>query len=217
MIALGVHEIRVICRRAVWPAALTLHAFAASVFVALWGPTGGVPLWQASVLQQFAAAERLLLAILLTWLATFVLADDAAAGRSAADWGALTGRRVDAVLRARLAALALLTAVLLAVAMPALVAAGDLSAATRGEIARQLGAAAGFACLCVGVTAIAAVAQRDRVAIWCTAMLCSAAAALGVRWFDTELMRAVVPLGAGAAMLALALLAARNRRAANAA
>jgi len=119
MISLVLHETRLIGRRAAWPAALVLHAAAASMFVSLWGPTGGVPLWAASVLQQLAAMDRLAAAVLLTWLTTFVLADDADGRRSVVDWSALTGRSTRSVFRARIATVFFAALVFVSVTLPA--------------------------------------------------------------------------------------------------
>jgi hypothetical protein len=207
--ALALHETRMICRRGVWPAALTLHALAASLFVSIWGPVGGVSLWDASVLQQLAALDRVISAVVLTWLATFVIADDPA--RTISDWSALTGRSAATVFRARVAALCALTCLFVAVAVPAFVAASDLSAASNLELARQLGAEGAFAVFCVGVTALSAVALDHRVAAWCSAMICCIAAAAGVHAFDTTLLRTVAPAAAGLMFLIVAPMAIRVR------
>src|SRR5690348_11005906 len=106
MMPLAIHEARVLGRRGMWAAALAAHAMATALFVSLWMPTGGVPLWEASVLQQLAAADRVLMAVLLTWMSTFVLADYDGEGRRLADWSVLTGRPARAILRARIAATA---------------------------------------------------------------------------------------------------------------
>ena len=211
MIALARHEIRMIGRRAIWPAALILHAAAAALFVGVWGPTGGVPLWQASLLAQLSSMDRLATAVLLTWLATFVLTDDAGA-RRLMDWSALTGVPAASVLRARIWAVTALALVFIAVAGPAFVAAGETAAATSGDIAAHVGSALGFAVFATGITAAASVALRNRVAVWCTAMAVCLIAALGVRMLPTDLMRAVTPALAGLAMLAMAPSALRSRR-----
>ena len=151
MIALAVYEARLLGRRGAWAAALALHAIAASSFVALWMPTGGVPLWQASVLQQLAAADRLLLAVLLTWLSTFVFADDEDNGRRVVDWSALTGRTSQSIFRSRIAAMAVMSLILAAVAVPAFVAAAEVSAASMRELAGHVGAGLAFACFCLSL------------------------------------------------------------------
>jgi hypothetical protein len=204
LISLVVHEARVLGRRGVWAAALAAHAIAASLFVVLWMPTGGVPLWQASMLQQLAAADRLMLAVLLTWLSTFVLADDEGGGRSAVDWSALTGRPDRSIIRARVAAMAAMSVILVSVALPPFVAAAEVSAAPAGELAGHVLSALGFACFCLGVTSIISVTVRDRVAIWCVAMTACVLAAVAVRALDTIALRSAVPAIAGALLLALA-------------
>ena len=211
MIKLALHEARMIGRRAIWPAALILHAAAAAMFVGIWGPTGGVPLWQASLLEQLGAMDRLATAVLLTWLSTFVLADDAGA-RRLADWSALTGLPAASVLHARIAAMAALTLVFIAVAAPAFVAAGETAAAAPGEVVAHAAMALGFAVFSVGVTAAASVALRDRVAVWCSAMTVCLIAALGVRILPTDLARAITPAIAGLLMLAAAPAGLRSRR-----
>lgn len=212
MISLAINEVRVAGRRAVWPTAVVLHAAAASMFVALWGPTGGVSLWEASVLQQLASMDRLATAVLLTWLSTFVLADDEGGRRGLIDWSALAGRSPAVILRSRVVAILVLAAVFMCAMIPAFVAAGEVAAAAPGELAGQMGAAFGFACLCVGITAIASIATADRLAVWLTAMLFSLVAAVGVRFFDTTLTRAIAPALAGVVMLAAAPLLVRTRR-----
>ena len=44
MIALILHELRLVTRRAAWPVSLLLSSGAAALFVAVWGPENGVPL-----------------------------------------------------------------------------------------------------------------------------------------------------------------------------
>jgi hypothetical protein len=212
MIGLAIYEARLLGRRGSFAAALAVHALAASLFVMLWMPTGGVPLWEASLLQQLAAADRVLTGALLTWLSTFVFADDEGGMRNAIDWSALTGRSVRSVFRTRIAAMAAMSVVLVAVAVPAFVAAADASAAPINELAGHLGAALGFACFCLGVTSMIAATVRDRVAVWCIAMAVCLAAAVGVRALETAALRALVPALAGAAMLALAPSAVRSSR-----
>jgi hypothetical protein len=204
MTALLLREARVLSRRGAWPAALLMHAAASGLFVTVWGRTGGVPLWEASLLQQLAAFDRLIAAAVLTWLATYVLADDEGGMRSASDWSALSGRPVRIVFLARVAAAAAMSIVFVVTAAPALAAAGELSAATPGVVAAQLAAALGFACFCLGAAAIAAAAIRDRVGVWCTAMSLSLFAAFAVRALETTLMRGIIPALAG---LILALIA----------
>jgi len=116
-----------ITRRAIWPAALTIHAAIVSAFVGLWGPTGGVPLWDASTLTQLTAAERVCSAVLLTWLTTFVLTDDDGGGRSMLDWSALTGQPVQRVFIARGILSAILALVFVAVASPPFAGAGGVA------------------------------------------------------------------------------------------
>jgi hypothetical protein len=182
------------------------------LFVALWMPTGGVPLWQASVLQQLAAADRLLIAVLLTWLSTFVLADDEGDGRRLVDWSALTGRAAPSVFRARIAAMAGMALVFIGVALPAFIAAAEVSAAPLSELAAHVAAAAGFACLCLGITSIITVTVRDRVAVWCVAMTVCVLSAVAVRALDTIALRSAVPALAGAILLALAPHALKTSR-----
>ncbi|TAK15264.1 MAG: hypothetical protein EPO35_07945 [Acidobacteria bacterium] len=210
MIAVALHEARMIGRRAIWPAVLILHAAATASFVIVWGPTGGVPLWQASLLEQLTAMDRLAAAALLTWLATAVLTDDGA--RRLADWSALAGLPTATVFRARITALVTLSLVFIAVAAPAFVAAGEISAATPRDIARHIGMSLGFSALAAGVTAAASVALRDRVGVWCTAMAVCLIAALGVRMLPTDLMRMLAPAIAGLIMLAAVPSMLRSRR-----
>lgn len=204
MIATATHEIRMAARRAAWPLALALHAAAASLFVILWGPTGGVPLWEATVLQQLVVVDRIAAAVLLTWLVTFVFADDTpdpASSRRIADWAALFGYSPAAIFRSRAMAAACAALVFVAVAIPALVAAGALSAATGRDVAAQAGALLGFAWLGVSLTAAMSVAVRDRVGIWCWSMTLTAIAALATRMFDTALTRGAIPAAAGFVIL----------------
>jgi len=215
MIVLAVlarHEARIIARRGVWPAALVLHALATSLFVVLWAPIGGVPLWQASVLQQLAALDRLLIAVVLTWLTTFVLASDESGARDVIEWSAVCGRPARTVFRARIAAASVMAVVFVAMAVPSFIAAADVSAAPLAELAADAWSALGFACLTIGVTAAIRVAVSDRVAIWSIAMAISCAAALGVRLLDGAALRAVAPAVAGAALLAWAPYAVRAWR-----
>jgi hypothetical protein len=210
--SLALHEARLIGRRVVWPASLVLHAAAVSMFVSLWGPTGGVPLWQATVLQQLAAMDRLAAAVLLTWLSTFVLTDDEDGRRNLADWSALTARPAPSIFRARIAAIVCLAIVFVAVTLPAFFAAAELSAAPGTSLAAEIGAAAGFAVLCLGITAIAAIALDVRVGVWITAMSCAAVAAVAIRALDTTVARAVTPALIGALLLVIAPLGATGRR-----
>lgn len=216
MIRLAVHEARMLGRRGVWPAALVMHALATSLFVGLWAQTGGVPLWQASLLQQLAAFDRLVIATVLTWFATVALADDERGGRNLVEWSAVCGRPAPAILRARVAAMAALTLVFLIVAAPAFVAAADISAAGPRELAADAAAVFGFACFALGVTAAARVAVRDRVAVWCIAMAVSGLASVGVRLLASTALRAAAPAVAGIVLLALAPSAVRRWRLANA-
>ena len=213
--SLAIHEARVLGRRGIWAAALAIHAISASLFVALWMPTGGVPLWQATVLEQLAAADRLLVAALVTWLSTFVLADEETGGRAVTDWSALTGLPARSIVRARIAAAAMMTLVLASVALPAFVAAAGVSAATTTELTGHLGSALGFACFCLGVTSVASVSVRDRVAVWCVSMTVCVLAAVGVRALDGAILRGVAPAVAGVALLALAPGALRFPRPSN--
>jgi hypothetical protein len=216
MISLAVNEARMIGRRGAWPAALVLHALATALFVILWAPTGGVPLWQSSVLQQLAAFDRVLTAAVLTWLSTFVLADDEPGGRDLIEWSAVCGRPARTILRARIAAISGLTLVFLTTAAPAFVAAADVSAAPWSELAADAGAALGFACLAVGVTSAIRVTVKDRVAVWCIAMTVCLVAVLGVRMLNTMALRAIAPAIIGGTLLAWAPYAVRGWRLPNA-
>lgn len=202
MMPLALQELRLVTRRAAWPIAIFVHAATAALFVIVWGPTGGVPLWQSTVLQQLAAAERVSGAIVLTWLTTYIVTDER--DRSLGDWSALTGRPMKTVFAARLIAVVLVTAALMAAAAPAFFAAGAEAAATVGDIALQMSAALGFALLCAAVTATVAIGFKSRVGIWCTAMTACLIAAVGVRSIQTTEFRALVP-AAIAAVLLLAL------------
>lgn len=204
MIALIRHEARMLTRRAMWPVALTLHAFAVSAFVGIWGPLGGVPLWEASTLHQLTAVERIVAAVLLTWLATSLLSDDDDNTRRVTDWSALTGRSVKAVFGARVVLSTLGAVVFMTVAAPAFAAAGASAAATLPDIAAEMGSAAGFSVFCGGVTAVSSVSLRDRVGVWCTAMAISLVAAAAVQQLDTTWLRMAVPAVAGVILLLLA-------------
>jgi hypothetical protein len=212
MIVMATHELRLIGRRAVWPVALVLHAAAASLFVAIWAPTDGVPLWQASVLQQLAAIDRLVIAVVLTWLSMFVLTDDNGGARRMVDWSAITGRSVETVFKSRIVAVALLALIFISVALPAFAAAAEAGGASAGELAAQLAAMAGFAALCVGVSAAAGVAVRNRVAAWYTAMLCCLLTAVAVRLLETTTMRAIVPASIGLLLMFVSPSGVRGRR-----
>jgi hypothetical protein len=211
MIALALHEIRIATRGPAWPVALVLNALACSLFVAIWGPTGGVPLWRASPLEQLAAVDRVIAAVVLTWFATHLLADDETGARRLVDWSALTGRSTDWVFRARAIAVAILAAVFTVVGTPAFVAAADLSAVSMGALPQHAAAALGFAALCLGVTAIMTVVTSDRIVIWCTAMIACLIAAVGVRLLDTMLLRAAVPAAIGTMLVVAASASMRSR------
>jgi hypothetical protein len=191
MMPLAWQEIRTATRRAAWPVAVFGHAAIAALFVVVWGPTGGVPLWQAPVLQQLAAAERVSTAVVLTWLLTYIVTDEK--DRSLADWSALVGRPAKTVFTARLIATMLLTIVLVAGAAPAFAAAGAEAAASSADVALQLSAALSFALFCASITALAAATFKNRVAVWCAAMTTCLVAAVAARFLDTTLLRAVVP------------------------
>lgn len=211
MTALVRYEVWLAARRMSWPAALVLHASATALFVATWGPTGGLSLWQASLLHQLTAVDRLASAVLFTWFSTYVLSDGEAGAHRAADWSAVTGRSVASVFRARVAAIAVMAIVFIAVAAPPFVSAGETAAASTGVIASQLGAALGFALLCAGVTAVTSVALRDRVAVWCTAMATCLIAAVGVRLLGSTLVGAAAPAAVGVILLMTAPRGARSR------
>lgn len=215
MISLAIltrHEARMIGRRAVWPAALVLHALTTSLFVILWAPTGGVPLWQASVLPQLAAFDRLAIAAVLTWLSTFVLADDESGARDLVEWSAVCGRPARTILRARMAAISAMALIFLTAAAPAFVAAGEVSAAPLSELAADAGVLFGFACFAIGVTAAIRVAVRDRLAVWCIAMAVCLIAAVGVRMLGTVALRAIAPALTGVILLGWASYAVRRWR-----
>jgi hypothetical protein len=212
MMSLASHEVRIIGRRAAWPIALAGHAVAMSLFVALWGPTGGIPLWEASLLQQLVVADRIICAVVLTWLVTFILADDEGGGRSLMHWSLLTGKPAVSIFRARVVAAAAITLVFVSTALPVFVAAADISAAPARELTWQIASVAGFACLCAGITAVATAAIGDRVAIWIIAMLLTLLAAAGVQPLDTTVLRAAVPALTGVMLLGLAPSAAKDRR-----
>lgn len=201
MIALIRHEARMLTRRAMWPVALTLHAFVASAFVGIWGPLGGVPLWDASTLHQLTAVERIVAAVLLTWLATSVLSDDDDDTRRVTDWSALTGRPDKVVFGARVVLSTLGAVVFTTVAAPAFASAGASAAATLTDIVAGMGSAAGFSIFCVGVTAVISVSLRDRVGVWCTAMAISLVAAAAVQQLDTTWLRIAAPAATGVILL----------------
>jgi hypothetical protein len=204
MMAMTAHEVRMFGRRAAWPALLLLHALAAALFVGAWGPTGGIPLWRASALDQFVFVERLAAAMFVTWVGTSVLTDDQTGSRSLTDWAALTGRNARAVFQSRILASVVLTLVLVTTGAPGFVAAAESSAAAAGVALTQVAAVYGFALLCLGVTAVIALALRDRVAIWCVAMIVCLVAAAATRSLETTILRAAVPAAAGLLMLVIA-------------
>ena len=212
MIALALHEARMLTRRGIWPAALAVHALIASAFVAMWGPTGGVPLWEASTLHQLTAADRIVSALLLTWLATFVLTDDGDGRRRTSDWSALTGRPPQFVYGARLILAIFLALIFVAVVAPAFAAAGASSAATSADAATQLLLAAAFATLSLGITAISSVALKDRVAVWCTAMVVSLIAAIGVQVLEGTGLRVAAPSLVGVLLLLTARVTVNSQR-----
>ncbi len=210
MIPLIVREVHLVTRRAAWPVAIVIHAAAAALFVGVWGPTGGVPLWQSSVVQQLAAVDRLIAAILLTWVATFVLSDDETGVRDLRDWSVLTGRPAREIFRTRIAAALMLSLVFTASAVPAFVAAGEFAAAPAGDVAAHVGAALGFACFALGATTVASAALGNRVAAWTTAMSICVAAAFGIRMLDTLTMRIAVPAVAGLLLMGASPLGIRS-------
>jgi len=154
----------------------------------------------------------LLIAAVLTWLTTFVLADDEAGERDLIEWSAVCGRPAGTILRARIAASVVLALVFLSVAAPAFVAAGEVSAAPFRELAADAAAMLGFACFAIGVTSAVRVTVRDRVAIWCIAMAVCLVAAVAVRRLDTEAFRDGAPALAGVILLAWAPYAVRGWR-----
>lgn len=215
MIALIAHELRLVTRRAAWPAALLVSSGAAALFVAVWGPENGVPLWTASVLQQLTAVTRVLLAVSATWLSTYVLTDDADGGHRLSEWSVATGRSPAALARARVIAAVVLCGLMVIATAPAIVAASQIASASSRAVAGALGGGLGFVLLSVGVTAATAIAQSGRLAVWCTAMAICVAAAAGVGLFDAAVVRAAAPALAGLALLTAAPLAAQVRKSAD--
>lgn len=210
MIPLVMYETVIAARRTAWPVALALHAAAAVLFLGIWGATGGVPLWRASVLAQLATIDRVVLSVILTWLCGYVLTDGRNGERQLLDWSALTGQTPERVFGARIAAATVLAIVCTSVAAPAFVAAGEAAAIAVGDAASHLGAAFGFALLCVGVTALATVAIANRIVGWSAAMCVCLIAAVGVRVLDTTLLRGVAPTAAGLAAVLLAIHGVRS-------
>lgn len=173
------HDLRVATRRAAWPIALGLHLVAATLFVAVWGPTGGVSLWLAPLLAQWVAADRILVAVLLTWLVTPLFAPGADV--DLVGWSGVTGLPVRRLVVARAAAAMTLAVVLTLSATPITVAAAQMSAQPVAALLAASLEMAVFALLAVGLTAGASVVWRHQLAVWCTGMALTAVAAFGVR------------------------------------
>ena len=211
MMTLIVHELRIATRRASWPWAFGLHLTAAALFVAVWGPTNGLPLWSAPMLAQLVAADRLLVAVLLTWLVTPLFAPDRDV--DLLGWSSVAGVSVNRVMAARALAAIVLALVMVAAALPVAVVAGQISAATPGAVAEAVLDMAGFSLLAVGLAAAAALACRGELVVWCTAMALSTAAAFAVRPLPLGPARvAVCVLIAVAAIVAVADTADRRAR-----
>lgn len=179
MSALIAHDLRLATRRAAWPVAIGLHLATATLFVAVWGPTNGVPIWTAPLLPQLVAADRLLLAVLLTWLVTPLLAPDRASDMTG--WSGVTGVSVTRLMLSRAAAASLMAIVLVISAAPVVVAAAQVSALDGAAVVSACLEMAAFSLLVVGVTALSAVIWRDRLAVWCCSMALTIAAAVVVR------------------------------------
>lgn len=197
------HELRVATRRAAWPIALGLHLVATTLFIAVWGPTGGVSLWLAPLLSQLVAADRLLLAVLLTWLVTPLFAPGADA--DLIGWSSVTGLPMGRLVASRAAAAVTLAVVLTFTTVPIAVAAAQMSAQPITAVLDASLEMTVFALLVVGLTAGASVVWRHQLAVWCTGMALTVVAAFGVRLLSPGLPRiatcaliAVVGLAAAA-------------------
>lgn len=190
MTALIAHDLRLATRRVAWPLAIGLHAAATTLFVAVWGPTNGVPLWTAPLLSQLVAADRLLLAVLLTWLITPLLAPDHAADLTG--WSAVTGVSVTRLMLSRAVAAILMALVMVISAAPIIVAAAQVSALDSAVLMLACLEMAAFSLLVVGATALSAVIWRDRLAVWCGSMALTIAAAVVARLVSPAVPRLAV-------------------------
>ena len=209
MMALIAHELRATTRRTAWPVVIALHLTTAALFIAAWGPTNGVPLWSAPLLTQLVAADRLLLAVLLTWLVTPLLSPDT--GADLPGWSAVAGVTVTQILRARAIAAAVLAVTLVLVITPIAVAAAQMSGPASPSVFAAVAEMTSFALLTVGVTAISAAAWRDPLAVWSGSMAVTGIAAFGLRLLTSGSARIALALGVAAIGLAIVTAAARHR------
>jgi hypothetical protein len=202
MRSLVLHELRRGMRRAAWPLALGLHLVGVTLFVAVWGPTGGVPLWAAPLLTQLVAADRMLLAVLLTWLVTPLFAHDAHA--DLVGWSGVTGISVRSLMASRAIAASLLAIMMVLSGVPIVAAASQISSVPLAGLAGTSLEMLSFSLLAVGLVAAASIAWRRQVAVWCGGMLLTTAAAFAARMWTPGTLRVAVCLLVAATGMAAA-------------
>lgn len=209
MTSLIAHDLRVATRQAAWPIALGLHLAGAMLFVTVWGPTNGVPLWSASILTQLVAADRLLLAILLTWLVTPLCAPGP--GVDLTGWASVAGISVSRALASRIAAAGVLAILVTVTLAPVVMVAAEIAGAPVSAAIVALIEMAMFSVAAVGLTAASAAVWQHPLAVWCAGMVTTVIAAFGVRLLAsgvTRLAACVLMAGIGAS----ALVATARRR-----
>ena len=211
MMALVLLEAKVAMRRAAWPVALALYAGTGALFLGVWGATSGIPLWRATILDQLAAADRVTMSIVFTWLCGYVLSDGPDGSRQCAEWSALTGRPPETVFRARVGGAAILSFICTVAAVPTSVAAAIESAATASHITAHLAGTAAFGLFCVGTSAIASVAFQRRITAWASAMVAGTIGAVGVHLLHSTAFRIGAPSATGALGILAATAIVRRR------
>lgn len=199
---LVLHELRRAMRRAAWPLALGLHLCGITLFVAVWGPTGGVPLWAAPLLSQLVAADRILLAVSLTWLITPLFAPDAHG--DLVSWSSVTGLSVRAVMASRAIAASWLAIMMVISGAPVVAAASQMSSVPLDGLAGAWLEMLSFSLLTVGLAAVASIVWRRQIAVWGGSMLLTTAAAFGARMWAPGTIRVTVCLLVAAAGMAAA-------------
>jgi hypothetical protein len=179
MMSLIAHDLRVATRQAAWPIALGLHLAGAMLFIFVWGPTNGVPLWSASLLAQLVAADRLLLAVLLTWLVTPLCAPGPRVDLTG--WASVAGVSVSRAMAARIAAAGVLAILITVTLAPVVMIAAEIAAAPMSAAVVSLIEMAIFSLAVVGLTAASAAIWQHPLAVWCAGMATTVIAAFGVR------------------------------------
>lgn len=187
MRSLIAHDLRVATRQAAFPIAFGLHLAGMVLFVAVWGPTNGVPLWSAPILAQLVAADRLLLGMLLTWLVTPLCAP--ATDVDLLGWASVTGMPVSRLIASRAAAAGVLAVLVTISTAPVVMVAAQIAAAPMTAAMMAVVEMMIFAMLAVGLTAASAAIWRHPLAVWCAGMTMTVIAAFGVRLLPSGAIR----------------------------